>query len=150
MVKKRQFYSLGFLFSSDLTKVLLIEKKKPEWQKGLLNGIGGKTEEEKESSMESVIREFKEETGIDTEGLGWRQYAWLQGNSEGWGVACFVGAGDMIENFQTLTDEKVSIVKVSDILNLNTLSNIPWLVYLALDVLTGEETAPYHMEALYF
>jgi 8-oxo-dGTP diphosphatase len=35
-------YVLGFMFSSDHSEVALIRKRKPEWQRGKLNGIGGK------------------------------------------------------------------------------------------------------------
>ena len=37
-------YVAGFMFSSDKSEVLLVEKMSPEWQRGLLNGIGGKIE----------------------------------------------------------------------------------------------------------
>jgi hypothetical protein len=32
----------GFLFRNNDTEVALIRKNKPDWQKGKLNGIGGK------------------------------------------------------------------------------------------------------------
>jgi len=57
-----QKYCLGFLFYSN--SVLLIEKLKPDWQKGKLNGIGGHVEEN-ETPDYSMIREFKEETSLD-------------------------------------------------------------------------------------
>lgn len=45
-----QEYVLGFAFTpKDLKgnqKVVLIEKLKPEWQKGKFNGIGGKLEKD--------------------------------------------------------------------------------------------------------
>ncbi len=34
-------YVAGLMFSQDKTCVALIVKNKPDWQKGLLNGIGG-------------------------------------------------------------------------------------------------------------
>ena len=37
-------YVLTFLFTSDYKNVWLIEKNRPNWQKGSLNGIGGKIE----------------------------------------------------------------------------------------------------------
>lgn len=55
-------YCLGFLFS-EYDHVVLIEKVKPEWQRGLLNGVGGKLEEG-ESGLVGMIREFEEETGL--------------------------------------------------------------------------------------
>lgn len=55
-------YVLGFAFFKKW--VLLIEKKRPEWQKGLLNGVGGEMENN-EPPAQAMHREFKEETGID-------------------------------------------------------------------------------------
>lgn len=37
-------YVVGFLFDSEFRQVALIRKQKPQWQAGLLNGIGGKIE----------------------------------------------------------------------------------------------------------
>jgi len=34
----------GFLLSEDRGQVALVEKIKPEWQRGLLNGMGGEIE----------------------------------------------------------------------------------------------------------
>jgi len=47
----------------DWDDVLLIEKLKPEWQRGKLNLPGGKIEEN-ESIHEAASRELREETGI--------------------------------------------------------------------------------------
>lgn len=57
-----QKYVVGFLFDTSLN-VVLIEKIKPEWQAGRLNGIGGHVEEG-EDDLEAMIREFKEEAGV--------------------------------------------------------------------------------------
>ena len=54
-------YVLGFLFSADLERVVLVEKSKPAWQRGLLNGVGGAIEPG-ESPAGSMDREFHEET----------------------------------------------------------------------------------------
>jgi len=47
-----------------LDKILLIEKLKPDWQKGRFNLPGGKIEEG-ETPEEAAIRELKEETDLD-------------------------------------------------------------------------------------
>jgi len=63
-------YSMVFIFTKDLSKVLLIHKTRPEWQKGKLNGLGGKIEEN-ESPVDCVLREVKEEStlGINQDDL---------------------------------------------------------------------------------
>jgi 8-oxo-dGTP diphosphatase len=37
-------YVVGFLFNEGKTKVVLIKKNRPDWQKGYFNGVGGKIE----------------------------------------------------------------------------------------------------------
>lgn len=55
-------YVCGFLFSGE--RVLFVRKTHPEWQKGLLNGIGGKVDD-RETPVEAMRREFLEETKHD-------------------------------------------------------------------------------------
>lgn len=61
-------YCLGFMVSTCMQHVVLIKKDtdKPEqsWQNGLLNGVGGGLEAG-ENSLNAMVREFKEETGIE-------------------------------------------------------------------------------------
>jgi 8-oxo-dGTP pyrophosphatase MutT (NUDIX family) len=66
-------YVLGFAFSD--RSVLLIRKNRPAWQANLLNGVGGKVEPADWSLDEAMRREFKEETGIDTEVGSWVKFA---------------------------------------------------------------------------
>lgn len=56
-------YVDGFLFDDEGANVLLIRKARPQWQAGLLNGIGGKIEDG-ECPVDAMCREFAEETGI--------------------------------------------------------------------------------------
>ena len=37
-------YTVGFVFSEGFKSVLLIRKTKPDWQAGLMNGVGGEAE----------------------------------------------------------------------------------------------------------
>jgi 8-oxo-dGTP pyrophosphatase MutT (NUDIX family) len=52
----------GFLFLRG-NEVVLIQKDKPDWMKGKLNGIGGHVEESDYSPLHAMQREWKEETG---------------------------------------------------------------------------------------
>jgi hypothetical protein len=69
-------YVAGFLFRENKTQVALIEKQRPAWQKGKLNGIGGRVEID-ETPREAMKREFKEEAGADIS--QWRAFCYLQG-----------------------------------------------------------------------
>lgn len=69
-------YVAGFLFYGE--DILLIRKAKPEWQRGKLNGIGGHVEEG-ENFRSAMVREFKEETGIDVD--SWEHMASLHGET---------------------------------------------------------------------
>ncbi len=71
-------YACGFLFWRG--DVLLVRKNRPPWQAGLLNGVGGHVEGG-EALVDAVVREFREETGLETHtsaGVGspcWRDFA---------------------------------------------------------------------------
>ncbi len=58
-------YVVGFAFDADLKEVALIRKKTPEWQAGLLNGLGGHVDEG-ETPEQAMVREFYEEGGVET------------------------------------------------------------------------------------
>jgi len=61
-------YVVGLMFTENFEKVLLVCKKSPAWQVDHYNGVGGKVEPD-EDPQEAMVREFKEETGI--EWLAW-------------------------------------------------------------------------------
>lgn len=62
MSEAQRRYVAGFLMRGGW--VLLVEKNHPSWQRGLLNAIGGEIEEG-ESPDDAMVREFKEETGLE-------------------------------------------------------------------------------------
>ena len=135
-------YVLGFYFSHMYDNVVLIEKQRPDWQKGKLNGVGGAIQEG-ESDLDAMVREFKEEVGADVR--NWVQYAILQfmGDSElpVAEVVCFMAVGSFAENnlwhFQEgERNSSGEIVKVVSISNLeayrySALADVPWLIEMA-------------------
>lgn len=63
-------YVVGFMFDERDESLLLIEKQNPEWQRGKLNGIGGKIEAG-ETPEDAMAREFHEEVGFHHDAVNW-------------------------------------------------------------------------------
>jgi 8-oxo-dGTP diphosphatase len=119
----------GFLINPRRSTVALIEKQKPEWQKGLLNGIGGKIEEG-ETPIEAMKREFLEETGATVD--SWREFAHM--NHSGNEVHFFTAQSESV-TIRSLTIEKVDWYNIDDIVTYQyrIINNLSWLIPLALD-----------------
>jgi 8-oxo-dGTP pyrophosphatase MutT (NUDIX family) len=73
-----QEYSVGFAFSPKNMAVVLIRKERPAWQKGKLNGVGGHVEAN-ESPAQAMVREYQEETGVQTALTDWELFAVMHG-----------------------------------------------------------------------
>ncbi len=115
-------YVLGFMHQGP--RVALIRKNKPLWQKGRLNGIGGKIENG-ETPLEAMSREFYEEAGVWT---GWRHFlniTWPEGK-----VYCFETIGDL-SILKTMEEEQIEI-HYADRLNDDILPNLKWMIPLAM------------------
>lgn len=104
-------YTAGFLFTENLRRVALILKNKPDWQRGKLNAIGGKVEDN-EDSRRSMEREFEEETGVLVQ--GWRFFAEL--HSPTGDVIHFASyASELADRVGSPTEEKVFLVEVASV-----------------------------------
>lgn len=57
----KERFVVGFVFSKNPERILLVLKNRPAWQSGKFNGIGGKIENF-ETPLEAMNREFVEET----------------------------------------------------------------------------------------
>lgn len=99
-------YVVGFMREALSDRVLMIRKSKPVWQAGLLNGVGGKVDQQVakvppraielcavltgkpesefqketrlETPLEAMVREFEEETGIVTNPDEWRLIMYMR------------------------------------------------------------------------
>ena len=123
-----QEYVCGFMFDALRHQVALIEKLKPKWQAGMLNGIGGKIEEG-EDWKNAMSREFLEETGVlHGDWVKFLVYA---------GVGCRVhfcrAFTDKMLDVITMEEEKVVTFGVRNIPREKTIYSLNWLIPLALD-----------------
>lgn len=124
-------YVLAFMFNDDFSKVAMIRKSKPEWQAGLLNGIGGKVEPEEYPRI-AMLREFQEETGYEFDNNFLKHFCEMEGRD--WRVHCYATIGHL-ECLKTMESEPVEIVEVVNLPNERTIENIMWLVHMAIDAL---------------
>ena len=130
-----QLYACGFLFSPDRSRVLLIRKRRPAWQAGKLNGIGGKIEAG-ETPAEAMSREFREEAALDIPPDHWQEILTLTGrpsdnDPRGWRGHFFRAFGP-IDKARTITDESLEIHPVAA-LPRDTIPNLHWMIPLMLD-----------------
>lgn len=143
----RKKYVLGFIFDKTKRDVLLMKKSKPEWQKNHLNGVGGKVEDN-EVPIEAMSRETKEKTGLEIPTENWLYMGKMecpdpQRVEPAWVVYVYTtvyhGATfDIIEN----KDEPLHWIVKHQIHHMNdwALSNIKWLVPMAIDMLEGNHS----------
>lgn len=120
-------YVVGFMFNQSGQSVLLIHKKRPTWQAGKLNGVGGRIEDG-ELPAEAMRREFNEETGMDH--TDWRCFCTLR-DERGWLVHFFFATGDIMEA-RPMTDESPICCGVDFLQSRELIPNLRWLIPMAL------------------
>jgi 8-oxo-dGTP diphosphatase len=144
-------YVAGFLFSKTHDYVVLIEKNRPEWQRGLLNGVGGKIEKhDKDCSVvnkigdlgvcycsgetphDAMVREFLEETGVEIP--EWKQFTTLTGSGFQVNFFCAFAHVDTLAKCVSRTDERVGYYRLNGLEALKTTPNIKWLIPMALSM----------------
>jgi 8-oxo-dGTP diphosphatase len=131
-----QKYVLGFMFSPDYKNVLLIEKNRPEWQRGKINGVGGKVGNG-ERYENAMVREFQEETGVTTLSTDWN---WLcQFGDDTYLVEVFWTTSEDWNKAESITDETIFKASVALLNNYSDslLPNVKWMVPLAIDKVIG-------------
>jgi 8-oxo-dGTP diphosphatase len=129
-------YTLGFLFNKNLSKVLLIHKLSPEWQKGKVNGLGGKFEQG-EKNTECISREVKEETGLITKDSDWRKIGELHSSKFDVDVMAAIYE-ESEKDAQSIEKEQIEWFYV-DKLPKNIMSNLSWLIPICIDTLVNKE-----------
>jgi 8-oxo-dGTP diphosphatase len=136
-MKKQTHMVAGFLFNRN--EVALIRKKRPAWQAGKLNGIGGHVEPG-ETPEAAMAREFCEETGAEV---------------KEWHKFCILTIGDAVVHFfaaegtpvlKSLTDEPVRWWKQFFLQSAHVVPNLAWLIPLAKYSLENPTVATVHCE----
>ena len=124
-------YVVGFLFTEDRQRVVLVEKLKPDWQKGQFNGVGGKIEEGEEPE-DAMAREFAEEAGVGVLPDEWDHFLTLHND---WFACHFYRAfSELAHHTRTVETETIVCVNVQLALaGLPVLPNLRWLIPMALD-----------------
>lgn len=126
---KNTEYVVAFIFDH-AGGVWMIEKQKPEWQKGFFNGIGGKVEPG-ETPKEAIYREVKEEAGVRLISL--TECGTMEGtnnDSNGFKVTIFTG-----RTGQKLTSQEAEQVHLLPVLQVltgmwKTVENVPAIIAL--------------------
>lgn len=130
---RKKSYVCGFMLDTDLRRVLLIEKKRPDWQLGRLNGVGGKIEPG-ETPREAMAREMWEETGLSTLPEQWATFhAETFADSHVRFMVCPPQPIERLLNATAITDEAPTIKQVDRVAHgaHRTLDNVPYLVLMA-------------------
>lgn len=133
-------YVVAFLFNGS-GGVWMVKKQKPDWQKGCLNGIGGKVEDD-ETNEEAIVRELKEEAGIDVEFGKDIVYCGGMGgmNNDGGEFEVYVYAGFTSQNLKTMEEEEIVLVHEFEVKQHPHIQNVPALIQLCRYKLTAEQS----------
>jgi len=99
-------YVIGIIYDTEKSQTLLIRKNRPEWQLGMLNGVGGHIEPS-ETPYEAMVRECKEECNLTL--YNWLSLGTITDNIE-YKVHYFLSEVKDFTKAKPLTDEVIEIL----------------------------------------
>lgn len=119
-------YVLGFAFDM-FGQVLLKRAQRPAHLAGYLNGLGGAVEGD-ETPIAAMVREFREESGIETDESNWTRFGAMVCN----GCLIHLYAGQVVD-FGGATDSSEGHVYIAEVEQLprDVVPNLRWLVPMA-------------------
>ena len=109
------YYVLGVVLDLERNKAWLIEKRRPEWQCGKLNGIGGHVEPG-EAPLAAMQRECYEESGYDTG--DWVNVGVLEGNN--FVINVYYTLVNPEVKLRTATDENIHLVDMYKVMTIGS------------------------------
>lgn len=108
-------YVVGLIFDALNEHVLLIRKNRPSWQKGKLNGVGGKVETT-EIPYDAMVRECEEECGL-------LLYNWLLvdvfTDNSTYEVYFFTSQTTALHKATSKTDQLIEVHRIKDLFGHN-------------------------------
>lgn len=140
-------YVCGFCFTQDdhgpFTHVLVVRKAKPAWQRGRLNGVGGKVEETDASISAAMYREFDEETRGTVDVDKWVHYhtecipsgnAQTGKNVEVYFFYSYATRTGMLSDAKTATEDQHEPCEIiaANSMRTDLIYNLPYLIRMAL------------------
>jgi 8-oxo-dGTP diphosphatase len=125
-------YVVGLAFSEQKDRIVLIKKKRgPAQLIGKWNGVGGHLEVG-ELPGAAMVREFKEETGVETTHDQWTEFMQLEGTD--WAVVFFYCISNATQAARTTEDEVVGSWYVNNLPHMDHLApNLRWIIPMALN-----------------
>lgn len=129
-------YSMGIVFDGD--DICLIEKIQPSWMEGLLNGLGGRLEDN-ETPIDCMVREFLKETGLLIPTYMWRHKLILKFAE--CNVYCFCSDYLALKSsVKSQMDEEVFVINYKSALNSGMLvPGLSWIIPLMRDPAVAPE-----------
>lgn len=123
-------YVLGFCFDVNRNEVVMIEKRRPNWQLGKLNAPGGHIEKG-ETPINAVTREFFEETGLKIPVGSWEPTMVVR-VAEDAIIWVFRSFSDELHKVKSMTDEPAGVYSFAEAIR-HGLSNMAWMLPLMAD-----------------
>ncbi len=144
-------FTMGIIFSNDCNNVYLLRKDHPEFQAGLLNGVGGKLEPG-ETYADCMAREAKEEGSYTG---SFNHLGSMRGNTEGWReYQCEVFYSVMDKKTKepkTTEKEPIEMHPVADLpaLTAQMVPHLPMLIMASLAHHTAKEEDKFNLSVTY-
>ena len=125
-------FTMGIVFSPDLKDMYLLRKDHPDWQAGLLNGVGGKLQDG-ENYASAMARESQEEASYAGD---WNHLGSMRGNNDVGAFQCDVFysvMGAEAKEPKTTEAEKIEKHPVADLVTLipEMVPHLPMLIMAA-------------------